>query len=116
MKPEALAIGLSGTHGKSLVLFFNLNFPLIPGLPRCSFLEVFSVTILYSFIISPVHAAYPVHILLFYRTDDLWKTKLLITKFITMQFSPSSSYFQIQALPSAATPSGTFSVSVLRLE
>ena len=33
-----------------------------------------------------------------------------------MQFSPSTSYFQIQALPSAATPSGTSSVRVLRLE
>jgi hypothetical protein len=114
MKPEALAIGLFGARGKSLVLFFN--FPLIPGSRKVCLPWGFPVTIVYTFIIFPVHDAYPVHLLLFYGADDLWKIKLLITKLITVRFSPSTSYFQIQALPTAVAPSGTSSVRVLRLK
>ena len=105
-----------GAHGKSICCSWSLTYRLFRGLPKCTFVWGFPVKILYVFIISSVPDAYLVCLLLFYRPVDLWKNKLLITKLLSMQFSPSASYFQIQALPLAAPSSATSSVHVLRLD
>jgi len=56
MKTEALAIRLVYVVNR-LCCSLTLTFRLFRGLPRCTFLEDFLSTILYAFIISPVHDA-----------------------------------------------------------